>query len=104
MALFESYERRIDQINAELAKHGISSIEEAKQICDEKESTLIRLLKTFSPFVLRTLLGLTLSALQSLLRTALKTRLTLLKRSVSVSSPSVSRMRCGRPKGWYRSR
>ena len=35
MPLFESYERRIDQINAELAKHGISSIEEAKTICDE---------------------------------------------------------------------
>ncbi len=34
MALFESYERRIDQINAVLAKHGISSIEECKEICD----------------------------------------------------------------------
>ena len=35
MALFESYERRIAQINAELNKHGISSIEEAKEICDK---------------------------------------------------------------------
>ena len=32
MALFESYERRIDQINAALAPHGISSIEEAETI------------------------------------------------------------------------
>ena len=36
MALFESYERRIDKINAVLAQYGISSIEEAKAICDEK--------------------------------------------------------------------
>ena len=36
MALFESYERRIDKINAVLAHYGIKSIEEAKAICDEK--------------------------------------------------------------------
>ena len=36
MALFESYERRIDKINAVLAQYGIGGIEEAKAICDEK--------------------------------------------------------------------
>lgn len=36
MSLFESYERRIDQVNAALNKNGIASIEEAKKICDEK--------------------------------------------------------------------
>lgn len=35
-SLFESYERRIDNINAVLAQYGIKSIEEAKSICDEK--------------------------------------------------------------------
>ena len=32
MALFESYERRIDKINGVLAEYGISSIEEAEKI------------------------------------------------------------------------
>jgi len=36
MALFESYDRRIDTINAVLNEYGISSIEEAKTICDAK--------------------------------------------------------------------
>lgn len=36
MSLFESYERRIAQINTALSKYGISSIEEAKQICEQK--------------------------------------------------------------------
>ena len=34
--LFESYERRIDQINAALAKYGIKNLEEAKAICEAK--------------------------------------------------------------------
>ena len=36
MALFEGYERRIDKINSVLNSYGISSLEEAKKICDEK--------------------------------------------------------------------
>lgn len=34
MALFESYDRRINKINEALNKYGIKSIEEAKSICD----------------------------------------------------------------------
>jgi len=36
MALFESYERRIDTINAVLKENGLSSLEEAKAICTAK--------------------------------------------------------------------
>ncbi len=49
MALFESYERRIDQINAELAKHGIGSIEEAKKICDDKGIDVYGIVKGIQP-------------------------------------------------------
>ena len=36
MALFESYERRVDQILPVLKKYGIASIEDAKKVCDGK--------------------------------------------------------------------
>ena len=36
MPLFESYDRRIKQINEALAKYGIGSIEEAEQLCLSK--------------------------------------------------------------------
>ncbi len=35
MALFESYERRINQILPVLKKYGINSVEEAKKVCDD---------------------------------------------------------------------
>ena len=49
MALFESYERRIAQINAELSKHGISSIEEAKEICDKAGIDPYKIVKDIQP-------------------------------------------------------
>jgi hypothetical protein len=36
MALFESYERRIEKISAVLAQYGIKSVEECREICKEK--------------------------------------------------------------------
>ncbi len=36
MALFENYDRRIEQITKTLNKYGIASLEEAKQLCDGK--------------------------------------------------------------------
>ena len=35
MALFESYERRIDKINGVLSQYGISSVEECRDICKD---------------------------------------------------------------------
>ena len=36
MALFESYERRIDKINRVLAQYGIGSVEECREMCQAK--------------------------------------------------------------------
>jgi hypothetical protein len=49
MALFESYERRIAQINAVLSQYGIASIEEAKKICDQKEIDPYTITKSIQP-------------------------------------------------------
>ena len=49
MALFESYERRIDKINSVLASYGISSIEEAKQITVDAGLDVYNLVKGIQP-------------------------------------------------------
>jgi hypothetical protein len=49
MALFENYERRIEQINKTLADYGIGSIEEAKKICDEKGIDPLKISKEIQP-------------------------------------------------------
>ena len=49
MALFESFERRIDQINSTLKEYGIESIEEAKAICDSYNIDVYNLVKSIQP-------------------------------------------------------
>ncbi len=49
MALFESYERRIDQINAALNEYGIKDIDQAKSICDEKGLDPYKICKDIQP-------------------------------------------------------
>lgn len=47
--LFESYSRRIDQINKVLHSYGISSIEEARDICEKKGVDVYKIVKDIQP-------------------------------------------------------
>jgi hypothetical protein len=49
MALFEGYERRINQITPFLAKYGISSLEEAEKICIGKGVDVRKIVKDIQP-------------------------------------------------------
>ncbi|KOC55134.1 GGGtGRT protein [Clostridium botulinum] len=49
MALFEGYERRIDGINSVLGKYGMTSIEDAKKICDEKGINVYDIVRSIQP-------------------------------------------------------
>ena len=49
MALFESYERRIKNINSVLAQYGISSVEEAKKICENAGINPYDIVKSVQP-------------------------------------------------------
>jgi hypothetical protein len=49
MALFESYERRIDQIIPVLNKYGMESLEDAKAVCDEKGIDVYSIVRGIQP-------------------------------------------------------
>ena len=49
MALFESYERRIDKINSVLNSYGISSIEEAEKITKDAGLDVYNMVKGIQP-------------------------------------------------------
>ena len=49
MALFESYERRIDKISGVLSQYGISSVEECREICKAKGFDAYEIVKGIQP-------------------------------------------------------
>ena len=49
MALFESYERRIEKINSVLAKYGINSVEETREICKDAGFDPYEIVKGIQP-------------------------------------------------------
>ena len=49
MALFESYERRIDKINGVLSQYGIGSVEECREICKAKGFDPYEIVKGIQP-------------------------------------------------------
>ncbi len=49
MALFEGYERRIEQIEKKLKEYGIKSLDEAKAICDEKNVDVAKIVRGIQP-------------------------------------------------------
>ena len=49
MALFESYERRIDKINGVLAQYGIGSVEECREMCKAKGFDPYEIVKGIKP-------------------------------------------------------
>ena len=49
MALFESYERRIDKISGVLAQYGIGSVEECRDICKAKGFDPYEIVKSIQP-------------------------------------------------------
>lgn len=49
MALFEGYERRIEKITPVLTQYGLSSLEEARAVCDERDVNVYGIVKGIQP-------------------------------------------------------
>src|SRR3989339_542168 len=49
MALFESYERKIEKITPVLAQYGLASMEEARTLCEKKGVDVYGIVKSIQP-------------------------------------------------------
>ena len=92
MALFESYERRIDQINSVLNSYGIASIEEAEKITKDAGLDVYEQVKKIQPIFSRMHVGHIQSVLQFLSRRVAVRLPMQLQQSVKVFRLSVSRV------------
>ena len=72
MALFESYERRIDQINSVLNSYGIASIEEAEKITKDAGLDVYAQIKSIQMLLLQSVKVFSLSVFRVLLLTHVK--------------------------------
>ena len=91
MALFESYERRIDKINAVLNSYGIASIEEAEKITKDAGLNVYDQIKGIQPICFeKACWAYTVGAAIAIKKDVVKL-LRLLLQSVKVFRLSVSR-------------
>lgn len=105
MALFESYERRINQINEALNKYGISSLEDAKKICDDKGIDVYNLVKGVQPICFENACWAYITGAAIAIKKA-ATRLPSAAEAIGegLQSFCIPGSGCGRPQGWSRSR
>ena len=92
MALFESYERRIDQINAVLNSYGISSIEEAEKITKDAGLDVYDQVKKIQPICFENACWAYTVGAAIAIRKVVEELLTLLLQSVKVFRLSVFRV------------
>ena len=88
--LFESYERRIDQINAALAKYGIKNLEEAKAICEAKGIDPYKMCEETQPICFENAKWAYVAGAAIAIKKAVKTQPTRPRPSVQACRPSAS--------------
>ena len=92
MALFESYERRIDKINAVLNSYGIASIEEAEKITKDAGLDVYNQIKGIQPICFENACWAYLVGAAIAIKKAAEPQLMQQQHSVKVFRLSVSRV------------
>ena len=92
MALFESYERRIDKINSVLNSYGIASIEEAEKITKDAGLDVYAQVKSIQPICFENACWAYTVGAAIAIKKAAEELLMLLLQSVKVFSLSVFRV------------